>query len=166
MTFRLQRVLSLTLLVATLSSAQAAEPADPSNAAPVAAAITASSNAVRSTSLVVGVNENLQTDLRQEQVQPLAQLLSTALGTPVHLRVMNGAAIDRAVTRNEVDLLLTGPVHYLVLRSRSALTGVLATMVRRNGDAATASLGGVIVARRGKLVADKPNGRPVQPAAN
>ena len=43
--------------------------------------------------------------------------------------------------------MLTNPSHYLQLRSRNGLSGVLATLVRREGRESTASLGGVIFAR-------------------
>ena len=98
-------------------------------------------------SLVVGIDENLRANLQPADLEPLARLLSDRLGLEVTVRSMNRDALDEAVVRNEIGLLITGPSHYLTLRSRSALAGVLATVVRRNGNIGTASLGGVIVTR-------------------
>jgi diguanylate cyclase (GGDEF)-like protein/PAS domain S-box-containing protein len=81
--------------------------------------------------------------------QPLADYLSTKVaGIRVILEPLSMAELQQAVDRHEVDLVLTNPRHYMRLRSRNELTGVMATMVKRaaNGSA-TAYLGGVILSR-------------------
>ncbi|HAZ88066.1 MAG TPA: diguanylate cyclase, partial [Marinobacter adhaerens] len=53
----------------------------------------------------------------------------------------------RAIAANRLDFFLTNPSHFLLIRSERSLTGVLATLVRRSGQSATGSLGGVIFTR-------------------
>lgn len=62
-----------------------------------------------------------------------------------------------AVHQGQVDLVPTNPRHYLHLRSRDDLTGVIATPIKRSFDGtATRSLGGVISTRAGLLSARAP----------
>ena len=97
--------------------------------------------------LVLGVYDHLPANVLRQRMAPLIERLARDMNGPVELRVLNREALDQAVARNELDLVLTNPSHYLELRSRSALTGALATIVRREGGKATASLGGVIIVR-------------------
>lgn len=85
----------------------------------------------------------------QQRYQPLADYLAAQLGhEPVHLRVLDPAALEQAVAAGEVDLLVTNPSHYTLLRTRHALSGALATLVSVESGVATAQLGGVVIARR------------------
>ncbi|MEN9629297.1 MAG: hypothetical protein RJA10_2524 [Pseudomonadota bacterium] len=102
--------------------------------------------------LVLGVYDHLPPDVLKQRMAPLMQRLSRELGGPLELRVLGRAALDQAMTRNELDLVLTNPSHYLELRSRSALTGALATIIRGIGPHSTSSLGGVIIVRAGSPV--------------
>lgn len=80
----------------------------------------------------------------QERYQPLADYLTGRIGIPVKLRVLDQEQMSDALASNQLDFFLTNPSQFLVIRSERSLTGVLATLVRRQGEAATASLGGVI----------------------
>lgn len=80
----------------------------------------------------------------EQRYQPLADYLSGRIGIPVELQVLDHEQMRKALASNRLDFFLTNPSQFLVIRSERSLTGVLATLVRRHGEAATASLGGVI----------------------
>nr|WP_251068112.1 diguanylate cyclase [Marinobacter sp. C7] len=79
-----------------------------------------------------------------ERYQPLADYLTGRIGIPVKLQVLDQEQMRKALASNQLDFFLTNPSQFLVIRSERSLTGVLATLVRRYGEAETASLGGVI----------------------
>ncbi len=94
---------------------------------------------------VLAVREETRTENRY---RPVIEYLESAIPErDFELRVFDPDALDRALQRNEIDLLLTTPTHYEVVRSENALSGVLATQVSRYGGEETRSLGGVILAR-------------------
>lgn len=80
----------------------------------------------------------------QERYQPLADYLSGRIGIPVKLQVLGQEEMSQALASNQLDFFLTNPSQFMVIRSERSLTGVLATLVRKHGEVATASLGGVI----------------------
>lgn len=87
-------------------------------------------------------------DLTTEQrYLPLARYLSVATGQQIDLKVLSDEGMARALSRNQLDFVMTNPSHFLVLRSERSLSGVLATLIERWGDAETASMGGVIFTR-------------------
>lgn len=79
--------------------------------------------------------------------QPLGEYLSTQLGQPVRVLYLDQGEMEDALAHNQLDLVFTNPSHYLVLRSRNSLTGVLATAISLEDGKATQSLGGVIITR-------------------
>lgn len=84
----------------------------------------------------------------QERYRPLVDYLTAQLKGPVvELQVLTQAEIEDSLDRGSLDLVLTNPSHYLVLRSRSRLTGALATLISLESGQATATLGGVIITR-------------------
>lgn len=86
-----------------------------------------------------------------ERYQPLADYLGERLGdTTVELQVLDQDEIEQALAQHRLDLLLTNPSHYLIVRSRDSLGGVLATVIGREDGEAVTSLGGVIVAQAGR----------------
>ena len=98
--------------------------------------------------LTLGVSAYRPKPVMEAMYAPLADYLSQQLGdTHVELRVLEGEEITEALARNQLDFLLTNPGHYLVVRSRSTLSGALATVVRRERNTPTSVLGGVIVTR-------------------
>lgn len=83
--------------------------------------------------------------IMEARYQLLADYLAEKIGRPVQLRVLDHTEIESAVTGNQLDLLMTNPSHYLVVRSKSAMVNVLATLVSREDGQDVASLGGVII---------------------
>lgn len=82
----------------------------------------------------------------EARFQPLADYLSAALDDRrVELLVLDSHGLDAAIEGNRIDLLLTNPAHYLVVRSQNHLSSVVATLVSRENDQETSSFGGVIV---------------------
>lgn len=84
----------------------------------------------------------------EQRYRPLADYLTRHLdNTRVVLRVLDQAGLDAALARNQLDLVLTDPAHYLILRSRNSLSGALATSISSHAGQHTDSLGGVIFTR-------------------
>lgn len=100
--------------------------------------------------LTFGVFAYRPESIIRDRYEPLARYLSEEAGVEVELAVLNQENMSRAIAANRLDFFLTNPSHFLLIRSERSLTGVLATLVRRSGDTATASLGGVIFARAGR----------------
>ncbi len=53
--------------------------------------------------------------------------------------------MEAALAENRLDFLMTNPSHYLVVRSRSQLASIVATVISRDDGLEVSSLGGVIV---------------------
>lgn len=101
-----------------------------------------------SETLTLGVFAYRPKPVMQERYQPLADYLTAALGdVRVELAIYDADEIESALTRREIDLLMTNPSHYLVVRSRDTLSGALATVISVEGGQAVRTLGGVILAR-------------------
>jgi diguanylate cyclase (GGDEF)-like protein/PAS domain S-box-containing protein len=100
--------------------------------------------------LTLGVFAYRPDHVLQERYQPLADYLSRETGIRIRLEVLNQENMSRAIAANRLDLFLTNPSHFLLIRSERSLTGVLATLVRRSRESSTASLGGVIFTRAGR----------------
>ncbi|MET4027324.1 diguanylate cyclase (GGDEF)-like protein/PAS domain S-box-containing protein [Marinobacter sp. MBR-99] len=77
----------------------------------------------------------------------LADYLSRETGLSVQLLVLNQDDMNRALASNRIDVFLTNPSHFLVIRSERSLTGVLATLHREWAGQATGSLGGLMLTR-------------------
>lgn len=81
------------------------------------------------------------------QWQPLADHLQASLARPVELEVYSLAELDRAVTQNRVDVVLTNPSHYVRLQHQNGLAGPLVTLAVRDSGRELQAFGGVIFAR-------------------
>ena len=81
------------------------------------------------------------------QWQPMAEYLATALDRPVELNVYTYSELEAAVAANAVDVVLTYPGHYVLLKHRSNLSSPVATQVTLEGQHRLASFGGVIFTR-------------------
>ncbi len=81
------------------------------------------------------------------QWQPLAAYLETALGRRIELSAYTLPELDAAVEQNTVDVVLTNPGDFILLRHRSELSAALATQISREGEHALSSFGGVIFTR-------------------
>lgn len=96
--------------------------------------------------LVLGVFASGPVERLQERYDGLAAYLSEALGdTQVRLLVLTQAELDEHIALNAVDLLLTNPSHYSIIRHHNALTGALATQVVQYQGESTQAMGGVIL---------------------
>lgn len=83
--------------------------------------------------LVLAVYPFVESSLLARRMQPLADYFNAQVpGLALQLRVLPRHALKAAIAANQVDLVLTNPSHYLELRSNNALTGALATLVRRH----------------------------------
>ncbi|MBB3182839.1 diguanylate cyclase (GGDEF)-like protein/PAS domain S-box-containing protein [Halomonas fontilapidosi] len=99
-------------------------------------------------SLVLGIFAYRDPAVMQARYQPLADYLDAQLpDTRVSLETLGLDAIERAISHRRVDLLMTNPSHYLLVRSRNSLTGALATQIRLAHGQEVSSLGGVIITR-------------------
>ena len=98
--------------------------------------------------VIVGVFGMRPTPIMEQRFQPLVDYLNDSVdGVTFRLQVMPPDDLDLAIRRNEIDLLLTNPTHYIMVRSENTLSGVLSTLVARHNGTITRSLGGVIIAR-------------------
>jgi PAS domain S-box-containing protein len=79
-----------------------------------------------------------------ERYQPLADYLSTELDRPVELHILEREDLASEATIHHIDLLLTNPFHYQIIRHHSGLTSALATLVTLEQGHTISSLGGVI----------------------
>lgn len=96
--------------------------------------------------LVLGVSVGLDASAMERNFQPLAEYLQQSLdGLPVQLRVLDEQQMSHAVANHQLDLVFTNPSHYIQLRSESALTGALATVVRLVDGEPTSALGGAVL---------------------
>ncbi|NWO05143.1 MAG: PhnD/SsuA/transferrin family substrate-binding protein [Alteromonadaceae bacterium] len=98
-------------------------------------------------SLTLAVLDYREDALMHQQYQPLVDYLSNRTGIRVRLAVHDQEAMNRAIATNQVDLFLTNPSHFLLIRSQRSLTGVLATLLRDWQGQSTGSIGGLIFTR-------------------
>ncbi|WP_158611837.1 PAS domain S-box protein [Guyparkeria sp. SCN-R1] len=99
--------------------------------------------------LVLGIFAVRPVPLMELRFGPLVDYLDASVDSvDFEMRVLDLDDLDRAIQRNEIDLLLTTPTHYELVRSENALSGVLGTLVTQHRGRSTRSLGGVIIARR------------------
>ncbi len=98
--------------------------------------------------LVFGVFANRSHQESEQRWGELAAYLGRALpGYEVRLLPLDAAEMEDALRRNQLDLLLTNPSHYVVLRQSYPLSGVIATLVEEENGTPTPVLGGVIFTR-------------------
>ncbi|TVQ70860.1 MAG: phosphate/phosphite/phosphonate ABC transporter substrate-binding protein, partial [Oceanospirillales bacterium] len=107
------------------------------------------SNKVSSQSLILGVFAYRPDLVMISHYQPLVEYLNEALGDEyiLELRILNDQQMQEALRHNQLDFVLTNPSHFLVLRSQTSMSGVLATLVRNANGIATSASGGVIFVR-------------------
>lgn len=119
----------------------------------LAGSLLASEVALATDTLTLGVFAYRPERFIQARFQPLASYLSQELeGVSVRLLALGQGEMEEALAQNRLDLILTNPSHYQVVRSENSLSGALATLVSVEAGQATASLGGVIISR-----ADRPD---------
>jgi len=83
-----------------------------------------------------------------EQWQPLASYLAKELGQNIELMTYSYQEFESAISKNQVDIVLTNPAHYILLRRRNSLSAPLATQITRKGEHKLTAFGGVIFTRQ------------------
>ena len=63
------------------------------------------------------------------QWQPFATYLQNAIGKPIALHIYNYPEFTQAVANHEVDIILTNPGHYIVLKNKYQLSAPLVTQI-------------------------------------
>ena len=79
--------------------------------------------------------------------QPLAKYLESSLGRPIELHAYSIDALNDAVSRNAVDVILTNPGHYIHLKHHYGLSAPLVTQISKENGRIIKGFGGVILAR-------------------
>ena len=75
----------------------------------------------------------------------------------MRLEVLDHEQLTDAVADNRLDLVLTNPGSFLLLRSQHSLGGALATVVRQAADQSTTQMAGVIVTQAARTdITQKP----------
>jgi len=98
--------------------------------------------------LTLGVLASRPKPVTLARWQPLADYLSHAIdGYQVKLLALDQEELQQALERNQLDMVLTNPAHYVILRQKNSLTGALATLADLQAGQSVASMGGVIFTR-------------------
>lgn len=98
---------------------------------------------------VLGVVSHRDTNLLQQQYQPLADYLSQQLAPDrVQLHPLSHNELMDSLNHNRVDLLIINPSRFVQVRARNSLSGVLATLVNQHQGQTSTSMGGVIITRQ------------------
>lgn len=79
--------------------------------------------------------------------QPLAEYLTLKIGQQVELETYSYSELESAITYQQVDVVLTNPANYVVLRYHNGLSAPLATQVSDVEGFAVKAFGGVIFTR-------------------
>jgi PAS domain S-box-containing protein len=88
-------------------------------------------------------------DVLNSQWQALADYLGKSMpGQKIELRILNNEEMAVALRNNELDFVLTNPVHFIQLRETNAMIGIVATLSRLEDGIPAPALGGLIVRRR------------------
>ena len=82
-----------------------------------------------------------------EQWKPLGNYLETELGRKVNLSTYTLTELEAAIQRNELDVVLTNPAHYILLQHRNGLSAPLVTQVTQRNQHELKAFGGVIFTR-------------------
>jgi diguanylate cyclase (GGDEF)-like protein/PAS domain S-box-containing protein len=83
--------------------------------------------------------------------QPLVDYLNRKVPeAQIKLMAMTQSEMESAISLHQLDLVLTNPSHFVLLRSRNQLSGAIATLVSLENAQSTAMLGGVILVPSGR----------------
>ncbi len=99
--------------------------------------------------LTLGVFDNLGEGRTELRYAPLVQYLNDSLpNDTVELRVLSQQGLERAIAERSLSFATTTSTHFLSLRARWPLAGVIATLVTAEEGVPTSQFGGVVVRRR------------------
>lgn len=82
-----------------------------------------------------------------EQWRPLGNYLETELGRKINLSTYTYSELGVAIQRNQLDVVLTNPAHYIFLQHRNGLSAPLVTQITKKGGHELTAFGGVIFTR-------------------
>ncbi len=83
-----------------------------------------------------------------QQWQPFATYLQNAIGKPIALHIYNYPEFTQAVANHEVDIILTNPGHYIVLKHKFKLSAPLVTQISQKEHVILTQFAGVMFARK------------------
>lgn len=81
------------------------------------------------------------------QWKPIADYLEKSIHRPVSLSVLDYKEMNDVVTRQQVDVVVTNPGHYVLLNHRGLVQSPLVTLINQVGPFELQSFGGVIFTR-------------------
>lgn len=79
--------------------------------------------------------------------QPLSEYLKQKLGRDVEITTYAYSEFESAILQKQIDVVITNPAHYILLRHRNNLSAPLVTQVSRRKEHKLAAFGGVIFTR-------------------
>lgn len=82
------------------------------------------------------------------QWQPFATYLQNAIGKPITLQIYDYYELTQAAENHEVDIILTNPGHYIVLKNRYKLSAPLVTQIVQKENTLLTHFAGVIFAHK------------------
>lgn len=82
------------------------------------------------------------------QWQPFAMYLQNAIGKPIALQIYNYYELTQAAENHEVDIILTNPGHYIVLKNKYKLSAPLVTQIVQKENTLLTHFAGVIFAHK------------------
>ena len=83
-----------------------------------------------------------------QQWQPFATYLQNTIGKPIALQIYTYPEFTQAVANHEVDIILTNPGHYIVLKNRYQLSAPLVTQITQKDQTILTQFSGVIFTRK------------------
>lgn len=98
--------------------------------------------------LTLGVFAFLGEARTRDKFEPIVDYLNSRLVKErIELLVLSQQALSDRIITGEVDLVLTNPTHFLVVRKNAPLSGVVATLVESSGGQPVHQLGGAIIVK-------------------
>jgi len=82
-----------------------------------------------------------------KQWQPLATHIEKSIGRKIELTAYNYHDLNAAIQDKSVDIVLTNPGHYILVKRLNGMSAPLATQITRVGDYEISSFGGLIFTR-------------------
>lgn len=83
-----------------------------------------------------------------QQWQPFATYLQNTIGKPIALHIYNYPEFTQAVANHEVDIILTNPGHYIVLKHKFKLSAPLVTQITQKEHVILTQFAGVMFTRK------------------
>lgn len=108
--------------------------------------LTASGALEAKTEIRFGVFAYLGYEKTKEEYQPLVDYLNTILKDEVViLEVLPQEKIDYRIANKTLDIVTTNPIHYINIRAKNNIQGVIATLLKGSKSNILSHLGGVVI---------------------